>query len=64
MDINWWYDKPFVGRRDYFFPNKDKPQLLTFVRHDIWLHKIFKFNAQFLTNFAAWRYRKNFGKKE
>jgi hypothetical protein len=61
FDINWWVKEPFVGRRDFFYPDKkfDGKQL-AFVRHHYWLHKLLKFDAQLLSNFSAWSYKRAF----
>jgi hypothetical protein len=40
IDANYFYDAPFVGRRDLFFEGSDGR--LAFVRHDIWIHKTWK----------------------
>ena len=62
MDVNWWFKEPFMGRRDLFFPDAKDERRLSFVRHQFWLHKLLKFNAQSLSNFAASSYRRAFRK--
>ena len=52
MDANCWIAEPFLGQRDLFYvENADKQAILdgtaknhrvAFVRHNFWVHKIFK----------------------
>ena len=60
IDINWLHDAPFMGRRDLFFPESADSKKLTFVRHDIWVPKLFKFHLQFFTKYSAWSYKRAF----
>mmetsp|Transcript_32625 Transcript_32625/g.24097 ORF Transcript_32625/g.24097 Transcript_32625/m.24097 type:complete len:158 (-) Transcript_32625:45-518(-) len=60
MDINWKVDAPFLGRRDLFYPEKSKENTLAFVRHDLWVSKIFKFHYQTWTLYSAWSYKRGF----
>ena len=59
MDINWWFKEPFIGRRDLFYPDKkyDGKQL-AFVRHHFWLHKFLKFEAQAISNYSLFSYKR------
>ena len=60
MDVNWWFDKPFLGRRDLFMPDPKNPKQLSFIRHHVWLHKLLKFNAQLYSNVSALQYKRAF----
>ena len=62
MDANWWQPKPFIGRRDLFYMEArgTGPEQMTFVRHDFWIFKLFKFEHQFWSNFAAMSYKRAF----
>ena len=71
MDANWWISEPFLGQRDLFYidaedreaiENKDinyRPKL-TFVRHNFWLHKIYKVPTSVWSNLSAMSYKKAF----
>ena len=53
IDGNWWKEQPFLGQRDYFYiesadrqailDGSAKSSRLAFVRHNFWLHKLYKF---------------------
>ena len=62
IDVNWWLDEPFMGRRDLIYLEKreNSPQQLTFVRHDYWRNSLMKFPAQLFSNFSASSYRRAF----
>ena len=65
MDGNWWYDAPFVGRRDFFYienreGNNSHNGDLTFVRHDYWVFKLDVPMNQLISNYSQWSYRKAF----
>ena len=72
MDANWWIAEPFLGQRDLFYVDEADKQAvmnggqhrLTFVRHNFWLHKLFKFNKVFGSNFAARSYKSAFSKQQ
>jgi len=56
LDGNWWHEKPFIGRRDFFYVENREGEnsqngSLTFVRHDFWLHALKKTGVQFCSNF-------------
>ena len=54
IDANWWFDEPFMGRRDLFYLERreNSPEQLTFVRHD--------FPAQMYSKFSAYSYARAF----
>ena len=70
MDGNWWIPQPFLGQRDLFYiENKDKQAILdgkatssrmAFVRHNFWLHKVYKLNTVVWSNASAWSYKRAF----
>ena len=70
MDKSWRVKEPFLGQRDLFYiERKDKDAILNmtankdrlaFVRHDFWLHKLWKFNAVFGSHWAAWSHKRGF----
>ena len=70
IDANTWTEKPFLGQRDYFYIETDdrkaildgtaKSSRLAFVRHNFWLHKIFKLETNLWSNYSAWQYKRAF----
>ena len=62
LDANWWISEPFMGRRDLFYLEKrgDKPEMMTFVRHDSWRYSMLKFPAKISSHYAAWSYARAF----
>ena len=70
IDGNWFKPQPFLGQRDLFYVENGDRQTkadgtestskLTFVRHNLWIHKIYKLNTNFMSNFSAMSYRKAF----
>ena len=70
MDANWWIPEPFLGQRDLFYiETADKEAILdktatssrlAFVRHNFWLHKMFKMNTVVWSNFSAMSYKRAF----
>ena len=72
LDANWWIAEPFLGQRDLFYVDEADKQAvmnggqhrLTFVRHNFWLHKMFKFNKVFGSNFAARSYKSAFSRHQ
>ena len=70
IDSNWWIEGPFLGQRDLFYVSKAdqeaimdgtrKDLRLTFVRHNFWLHKVYKLNTCLWSNFSAWSYKRAF----
>ena len=68
MDANWWIAEPFLAQRDLFYVDpKEMAEMkagtaknirLNFVRHNFWLHKVYKFNTVFWSNFSAMSYKK------
>ena len=70
IDSNWWIKEPFLGQRDLFYIEKaDKEAILNgtaknsrlaFVRHNFWLHKIFKTQTVLWSNFSAMSYKRAF----
>ena len=42
LDVNWWHEAPFLGRRDFFYVenregSNSQNGALTFVQHDYWV---------------------------
>ncbi len=65
LDVNWLNDKPFLGRRDLFFPSSRGPEgSLDFVQHNFWIHKLTKACEQMGSHYSAWSYRRAFRNKE
>jgi hypothetical protein len=62
IDANWWFDEPFMGRRDLFYLERreNSPEQLTFVRHDFWRSSFAKFPAQMYSKFSAYSYARAF----
>ena len=69
MDANWWIPEPFLGQRDLFYvEKKDKEAILekngqlrvAFVRHNFWLHKVYKVPTVMWSNLSAWSYKRAF----
>ena len=72
LDANWWIAQPFLGQRDHFYiersdkdailsgSSSNKNNKLAFVRHNFWLHKVFKLNTVVQSNFSAKSYRRAF----
>ena len=60
MDSNWWISEPFLGQRDLFYVDSENQEKLTFVRHNFWLHKIYKVPTSVWSNLSAMSYRKAF----
>jgi len=58
FDANYFHDAPYVGRRDLFFEGNDGR--LAFVRHDLWIHKVFKLQSQMGSSWQTWSYKKAF----
>ena len=62
IDTQFWRPKPFLGRRDFFYLEKreNKPEQMTFVRHDFWRNSLEKFPIQLYSHLSAWSYRSAF----
>lgn len=65
LDVNWWHDKPFIGRRHTFYienreGNNSQNGSLAFVSHHFWLHALKKPLYQLHTNLAAWKLKRAF----
>ena len=62
IDANWWINEPFMGRRDLFYLEKreNKPEMMTFVRHDFWRNTLARFQAKTGSQFSAWSYARAF----
>ena len=70
MDENYRIKGPFLGRRDYFYVEQAdkeailnltaKQERLAFVRHDFWLHKVWKLPTVLWSNLSAPSYRSAF----
>ena len=70
IDGSFWQDKPFLGQRDLFYIERaDKEAILdgtakqtrlAFVRHNFWLHKVYKLNTNLMSNWSAWTYKRAF----
>lgn len=62
IDANWFFDEPFMGRRDLFYleQRENSPQQLTFVRHDFWRNSLVKLPAQIYSQFSAMSYARAF----
>ena len=70
MDENYRIKGAFLGRRDYFYVEQadkeailnmaGKQERLAFVRHDFWLHKMWKLPTVLASNFSAPRYKSAF----
>ena len=62
IDAQIQREKPFMGRRDFFYFEKreNKPEQMTFVRHDFWRSSLVKFPAQMWSHFSAMSYSRAF----
>jgi len=65
LDMNWWDESPFIGRRDHFYveerggTNSHNGEL-TFVRHDMWLFTLLKPFVQNWSFLSAMSYKRAF----
>ena len=59
IDANFWFDDPFLGRRDLFYneQREGKDECVAFVRHDFWLFKPMVLYAFLQSNFASLSYK-------
>ena len=71
MDVNWWINEPYLGRRELFYVSEEdkqklletgnsKHQRLTMVQHDFWLNKIWKVPTCLWSNLSAMSYKRAF----
>lgn len=58
FDMSYFHKEPYVGRRDLFLEQDDKA--LAYIRHDIWMFKLFKLQSRIGSSFQTWTYKKQF----
>ena len=61
LDINWWYDKPFIGSRKTFYienreDNNSHNGELTLVVHNFWVHTLMAPAYRLHNNVMAWSF--------
>ena len=56
FNLNYFYKEPFVARRDLFLEQDE--HALAYVRHDIWLFKLFKLQSRIGSSFQTWAFKK------